>query len=207
MCEHQIEEYEKFEAAREISASYVNRFIDFADVGEESSQGWMQRVRHPWISTRRRSYADILKDQSVFTITSIENQVEDILLRIKNLTAIRYREKLYSRLLDLRNHLVEDEENMNVGSLRSFCHFLRHHPGLKYPSITLSQENNINLSWEINMDKLFNICFLSNNDVRFVIFTPNQDEPSHVDRIYGSTKLDTVIKFADRQGVMEWITE
>ncbi len=92
-----------------------------------------------------------------------------------------------------------------AGSLRDFYDFLHLHDNLKYPSITLSPDNNILASWRSEQNRVFSVHFLSNKDVRFVIFKPIKKYPDRKFRFSGAATIDTLMDEIPKD-MLDWIT-
>lgn len=137
-----------------------------------------------------------------------EDQTQDLIFRIRTSTSIPYRERLANRLLTLFNDAKEEGPaslGIVFGSLHDFYNFLQLHTNLKYPSITLSPDNNILASWRSKQSQVFNVHFLSNKDVRFVIFKPNKKYPDRKFRFSGAATTDTLMDEIPKD-MLDWIT-
>jgi hypothetical protein len=137
-----------------------------------------------------------------------ENQTQDLIFRIRTSTSIPYRERLANRLLTLFNDAKEEDPaslGIAVDSLRNFYNFLHLHDNLKYPSITLSPDDNIYASWRDKQNKVFSVHFWSNKDVRFVIFKPIKKYPDRKFRFSGAATIDTLMDEIPKD-MLDWIT-
>jgi len=54
---------------------------------------------------------------------------------------------------------------------------------------------------------VFSVHFLSNRDVRFVIFKPNNRHPEKQIRISGTATADTLMETVTPNGLVDWIAE
>ncbi len=109
-------------------------------------------------------------------LDSEENKVQELIFRIRTSRSISHWERLANRLLTLYNDAKEEDSaspGIALGSLRNFYNFLQLHTNLKCPTISLTPDNNIYASWREVRNRVFSVHFLSNGDVRFVIFKPN----------------------------------
>jgi hypothetical protein len=143
------------------------------------------------------------------TLDSKDVQVQELIYRFRKLCSIPYCQRLAERLLSLFNDAKEEDPSslgIAAGSLHDFYYFLRLHNNLKYPSIFLTPDENIYASWKSGRNRVFSVKFLSNNEVRFVIFKPNKNYPEHTVRFYGTATADTLMDeiFTDS---LDWITE
>lgn len=137
-----------------------------------------------------------------------ENQIQELIFLIRNSSSISYRETLANRLITLFKDAKEEDfasVGINVGSLRSFYNFLRLHTTLKCPIISLTPDNTIYASWKGEQNQVFSVHFLSNGDVRFVIFKPNDRHPEKQIRISGTATTDTLMETVTPNGLMDWI--
>jgi len=136
-------------------------------------------------------------------LNSKEDQVQELIFRIKTSRLIPLRENLANRLLALYYDAKEEDPEC-VGivseSLRSFNDFLHLYTNIKCPTVSLTPDNNIYASWRLEHNRVFSIHFLPNADVRFVMFKPNEKHPERKIRISGSATIDT-LKLED------WILE
>ena len=141
----------------------------------------------------------------------IENkdvEAKDLIARISSNSQISCREQLANRLTELFSDSKEedlDSIGINVGSFRSFYSFLQSFPKLKCPEIALTSENYIYISWRIEPNQIFSAHFLPNDEIRFVIFKPNDLHPDRPIRIYGTTTRDMLMETVSPHGVDDWI--
>lgn len=143
-------------------------------------------------------------------VDSEDKQVQALIYRFRTFLSIPYHKRLADRLLSLFNNAKEeDPDSLGIvaDSLRDFYNFLQLHTNLKYPSITLSPDNNILASWRSKQSQVFNVHFLSNKDVRFVIFKPNNKYPERKFRFSGVATIDTLIEEVTSSGVKDWVSE
>ena len=143
-------------------------------------------------------------------LDSEEEQVRNLIFRIRTSLAIQYREKLADRLITLFNDAKEEDftsGGIAIGSLRNFYNFFQLHADLKCPTISLTPDNNIYASWRVDQKKVFSVLFLPNGDTRFVIFKPNDLHPERQIRISGTTTTDMLKAGVAPHGVWDWISE
>jgi hypothetical protein len=166
----------------------------------ESQEGHKVLIR-PWPEKKDPfTQANLLDNE--------DDQTQDLIFRIRTSTSIPYRERLANRLLTLFNDAKEEDPaslGIVFGSLHDFYNFLQLHTNLKYPSITLSPDNNILASWRSKQSHVFNVHFLSNKDVRFVIFKPNKKYPDRKFRFSGAATIDTLMDEMPKN-MLDWIT-
>lgn len=140
-----------------------------------------------------------------------DNQVKKIIFLIRKSQSIVNHFSLANRLLTLFIDAKEEDPfspGITVGSLKNFYYFLllSLHKKLKVPTISLTPENNIYASWRDEQSRVFSVHFLSNEDVRFVIFKPNDKHPERKIRLSGTATTDTLIDSAIPSDVWDWIS-
>ncbi|MGB7293746.1 MAG: hypothetical protein WBD99_16370 [Thermodesulfobacteriota bacterium] len=139
-----------------------------------------------------------------------EKKVQELIFRIRTSLSIPYREMLANRLLTLFNDAKEEDPasvGIAVGSLRNFYDFLRTHTNLTCPVLSLTPDNNIYASWRGEHNRMLSVHFLTNGDVRFVMFSPNFHHPEKQIRISGIATTDTLMETVARDGLLDWIGE
>jgi hypothetical protein len=139
-----------------------------------------------------------------------DEQVQELIFRVKTSLFIPYRQRLANRLIALFKDAKEEDPTcpgIAVGSLRNFYNFLQLHTTIKCPTISLTPEYNIYASWRDNQKRIFSVHFLPNGDVRFVIFTPNDKHPERQIRHSVSATTDILKETVSPYGVWDWISE
>jgi hypothetical protein len=140
-----------------------------------------------------------------------EDQVQELIFRIKRSIAISYRKSLANRILTLFNDAKEEDPDclgIAAESLRNFYNFFHLHTNLKYPNISLTPDDNIYTSWRDEQNKVFSVLFLPNGeDARFVIFKPNNRHPKRQIRISGTATTDILIETVEPYNVLDWISQ
>lgn len=130
-----------------------------------------------------------------------EGEMGYILARLQGSREIRHGERIVRRIRALRQ-MVRDDENedsdISSDSLRSFFEFLILHPDLNYPDISLTPDGDIYARWKGRDRSLFSVHFLPQSRVRYVVFTPDRKRPDLMDRVSGTSSVDTVLETADR---------
>jgi hypothetical protein len=160
------------------------------------------------------SITDLPENQDPITQTTLlkreEDQVQELIFRIKRSKSICYRESLANRLLTLFNDAKEEDPDclgIAAKSLRNFNNFLHLNTNLKCPTISLTPDYNIYASWRDEQNRVFSIHFLPNADVRFVIFKPNDRHPKRKIRISGLATIDVLMETVTPYGIADWISE
>ena len=159
------------------------------------------------------STTDLPENQDPITQTTLltreEDQVKELIFRIKRSKSICYRESLANRLLILFNDAKEEDPaclGIAAKSLRNFNNFIYLHANLKCPTISLTPDYNIYASWRDEQNRVFSIHFLPNADVRFVIFKPNDRHPQRKIRISGAATTDILMETVTPYGIGDWIS-
>jgi len=160
------------------------------------------------------SIIDLPENQDPITQTTLlkreEDQVQELIFRIKKSKSICYRESLANRLLTLFNDAKEEDPDclgIAAKSLRNFNNFLHLNTNLKCPTISLTPDYNLYASWRDEQNRVFSIHFLPNADVRFVIFKPNDRHPGLKIRISGAATTDILMETVTPYGIGDWISE
>jgi len=169
-------------------------------VGEETQEvlifGWLEK-KDPF------TQEDLLDNE--------ENQLQDLIFRIRTSLCISYRESLANRLVTLLNDAKEEEGfgeiGINGNSLLNFYNFFQLNNNLKCPSISLTPDYNIYATWRNEKGQLFSVLFLPSGDTRFVIFRPNDLHPERQIRISGTATTDILMETVTPHGVWDWISE
>ena len=160
------------------------------------------------------SLIDLPENQDPITqatlLNSEEDQVQELIFRIKRSRMISYRESLANRLLMLYNDAKEEDPDCNgiaAESLRNFINFIKLHTDIKYPTISLTPDYNIYASWRGEQNRVFSVHFLPNTDVRFVMFKPNDRHPERKIRISGIATIDILMETLTPYCIEDWISE
>ncbi|MFZ3089567.1 MAG: hypothetical protein WA240_02995 [Nitrospirota bacterium] len=220
-------------AVRKASIVYGNEFLIDTFPSDQPYPGAWELIRRPQRDTAaiRPKYSfcntsavnpesykvlesewSVIKDPftQVGLLDSEEEQLQELILRIKTSQSIQYRESLANRLVTLLHDAKEEDPNslgIAVGSLRNCINFLQLHTNLKCPIISLTPEYNIYSTWRVEKNRLFSVHFLPNGDARFVIFKPNNRHPERTIRISGAVTADMLMETVATYGVWDWILE
>jgi len=160
------------------------------------------------------SIIDLPENQDPITqatlLKSEEDQVQEFIFRIKRSRTISYRDSLANRILTLFYDAKEEDPDcigIAVESLRNFYNFIHLYTDIKCPTISLTPDNNIYASWRGENNRVFSIHFLTNADVRFVIFKPNDRHPERKIRISGLATPDILMETMTPYRIKGWISE
>lgn len=212
-------------------ASYGSQWLDYATAETEPYIGtggtWKlvvktyfpaTKIEGRWIRTRTLAATmepgEALlawKNDSSTTEDELvnEDEVQELIFRIRILPSVRCREDLAKRLLTLLKDAKEEDPSgsgISVGSLRSLYHLFDTHPNLKCPALSLTPDNNIYASWR-REGRLFSAHFLPNGNVRFVVLKPNDRHPERELRISGEATVDILLETLASHGIWEWIAD
>jgi len=160
------------------------------------------------------SIIDLPENQDPITqatlLKSEEDQVQELIFRIKRSRTIYHRESLANRLLTLFYDAKEEDPDC-VGivaeSLRNFINFIQLHTNIKCPIISLTPEYNIYASWRGEQNRVFSVHFLPDVDARFVMFKPNDRHPERKIRVSGIATTDVLMETVMSYRIEEWISE
>jgi hypothetical protein len=216
-----------FVASQKAGIAYGNRFLVDDPASEEPYSGaWneekaqyqLKKVSYLLTPTVSQEIPDVLfsgylKIEDPFTQANLvegdEEQLQEIIFKFRTSSSIACRE-VANRLLVLLNDAKEDDPTsigIVLGSLRSFYNFFQLNTNLKFPTISLTPENNIYASWRAKHNRLFSVHFLPSGDVRFVIFKPNDRHPELQIRLSGTVTTDMLKETVVPHGVWDWISE
>lgn len=212
-------------ASRKASIAYGNRFLPEDPIREEPYSGaWnverdQYQQKRPYLLTPAVGQGTIedlisyFKVKDPFTqadlVETEEKQLQEIIFKLRTSPYISCRE-VADRLLTLFNDAKEDDPTsigIVLGSLRNFYNFFQLHTDLKCPSISLTPDNNIYVSWRAKKNRVFSVHFLPSADVRFVIFKPNDRHPEKQIRLSGTATTDILKETVAPHGVWIWISE
>ncbi len=139
-----------------------------------------------------------------------EDQVQELIFRIKRSIAISNRKNLANKILTLFNDAKkEDPDCLGIAaeSLRNFYNFFHLHTDIKCPTISLTPDYNIYASWRGEQNRVFSVHFLPNGDVRFVIFKPNDRHPGRQIRLSGIATTDILMETVAPNAVSYWVSK
>ncbi len=142
-----------------------------------------------------------------------DNKVQNLIFRIRTSHNFPHPERIATRLLVLFDDGKEEDPSsfgISYGSLRNFYDFLillKSHTEVKYPTIALTPDHTIYVSWRFEGPRIFSTHFLPNADVRFVVFRPNERHSEKQIRNSGTQTADTLMETVATHGVWSWISE
>lgn len=143
---------------------------------------------------------------TVFTQSELVDKTDYVLYFINRITKSCVNPNcgsLKSRLIELNNEVKEDEpgsDGIVTSSLYSFFRFMDSDIRIERPSIGISPDNNIFASWRVKKYQVFNVHFLSDMTVRYVILESEHQEPQS-----GTAYIDSLIEIVNSTVVKDWI--
>ena len=218
------------ETVQEAIIAYGNKsFVDNSSIGEPDDEVWNRRTRlsqKPRKVSKDTYFLTAVSQEGLkacirpwpekedpFTqvdlLDSEEDQVKELIFRIRTSKSIPYRQSLANRLFTLFYDAKEEDPaslGISAGSLRNFYKFLLLHTNLKCPTISLTPDYNIYASWRGEQKRIFSVHFLPNGDARFVIFIPNVRHPERQIRISGAVTTDILMETVAPYHVCDWIS-
>jgi len=137
---------------------------------------------------------------------SSEEKIRRLIDYIRNKSDIQFAPELAARLEFLHQAVMEDPDEALISpeSLSNFIGFLQEAPNLRYPDIVLTPSNEIRAQWRTAPNRHFAVVFLPTGETRYVIFTPNLRDPDKIDRLSGTTSMDTLMETAEPHRVLDW---
>lgn len=137
---------------------------------------------------------------------SSEEKIRRLIDYISDKSDIQFAPELAARLEFLHQAVMEDPDEAPISpeSLSNFIGFLQEAPNLRYPDIVLTPSNEIRAQWRTAPNRHFAVVFLPTGETRYVIFTPNLRDPDKIDRLSGTTSMDTLMETAEPHRVLDW---
>ncbi len=89
-------------------------------------------------------------------------------------------------------------------SLRRMMLFLQSQPSLGYPILTVTPSAAFRVQWTADPKRHFAAEFLTNGEVRFVVFSPDPRHPERVQRISGMASWDNLMRVIEPYNVRRW---
>ena len=139
-----------------------------------------------------------------------DKKVQKLISYIRLADDVPKNERLANRLSNLFDAAKEEDPELpgiSFDSIYCFYYFLQKHPYLKYPIITLTPDNDIYASWKGGLNQVFSLHFESNENVHFVIFKPNTNNPDRKIITYGTDAVDTLMEIIELNSIWDWISD
>ncbi|NQU32233.1 MAG: hypothetical protein HQ521_03275 [Bacteroidetes bacterium] len=127
------------------------------------------------------------------SVTNEDLTIENFIFLIRTIPEMRVKEDIVKRLFYLNNVAKDDGDcsGISLNSLIVFYKLISAYPNIKKPSITLTPDYYIFISWKENNDKIVNLHLKSFESIDFLIFS-NDDMYNNVNRISGSVSINTI---------------
>jgi hypothetical protein len=140
---------------------------------------------------------------------SNEEKIRRLIDYIRDKSNIQFAPELAARLEFLHEAVMEDPDETPISpeSLSNFIGFLQEAPNLRSPDIVLTPSNEIRAQWRTAPNRHFAAAFLPTGETRYVIFTPNLRDPDKIDRLSGTTPMDTLMETAEPHRVLDWASQ
>jgi hypothetical protein len=149
--------------------------------------------------------------QGLVDLVNAWGNAESLISQIRLSPQICHAERIAVRLNDLRcMALEEDGESADISaeSVQTFFSFLKMHPGLRYPDITLTPDGNVYSRWKGDNGALLGIEFLPESKVAYVVFAPAPSHAGELSRHSGIDFTDTFfVRINTAFSVADWILE
>lgn len=119
----------------------------------------------------------------------MSQDVLELIASVKNMKEIPYSEALYENLTSLYSDSKEEEpegSGINIDSLKSFIEFIKFNCDFTCPAISLTPNNDIYVAWQKDFHQVFSLHFLSNGNVKFVLFVKVNLNDKDLFRISGN---------------------
>lgn len=136
-------------------------------------------------------------------VSTEDNQAQELIRQIRYLSPETLADKL------IRLFYLAKEENsaipgISMSSLSNFYNFLKSYKIKNLPSLSLSDDHNVYASWR-KPGYVFSVHFLSDDNIRFVLFMPNVREPGRKIRISGAATGDTLTDVIAEESLRDWV--
>ena len=160
------------------------------------------------IENKNRRFSAYWSDEA-FTqsdlVSTNDDRVQELIHQIRKSPFISIAENLANQLITLFNFAKEEAPaslGISVDSLANFYNFLEQYATIMSPSLSLTPDHNIYASWR-SEKRTFSAHFLTNGDIRFVLFKPNSRHPNRKIRINGTVTADTLTEIVDTKSLKD----
>jgi len=136
--------------------------------------------------------------------------VPELITQIQTSPDLSFANKLAARLDSLYEASKEEfpeQKPLSPFSMQDFIVFLNSLGNVKYPDVVLTYEGNIRAEWKAARNKHFAVEFNGNNDVRFVVFSPDPTEPHKTNRVSGMVTIGSIYEQVAPYGVFAWVQD
>jgi len=137
-----------------------------------------------------------------------DESFEELLIKLLSHASVIHRLEIANRLREIYEALTDDPEDpqtMSMESLGNFVNFIIFKNKLKRPLIAITPDMNILAEWrDQERKRTFNVHFLANGEVQFVILKPNDKHPDKTTRVTGITTPDQLMHEVEPYNVVAW---
>ena len=135
-----------------------------------------------------------------------DESFEELLIKLLSHASVIHRLEIANRLREIYEALTyypEDPQTMSMESLGNFVNFIIFKNKLKRPLIAITPDMNILAEWrDQERKRTFNVHFLANGEVQFVILKPNDKHPDKTTRVTGITTPDQLMHEVEPYNVL-----
>jgi hypothetical protein len=132
------------------------------------------------------------------------------LVRLIRESSISHVQRIAERVEHLLAISIQEQPEscaMSSNSIKGFMKFLELHKNIRYPNLTLTPNGEIYAQWKRGRS-LLGIQFLSDLDVKFVVFTPNPQHPEKTNRVSGSDTVDRIFENLEKiYAISNWVSQ
>lgn len=139
-----------------------------------------------------------------------EGRIRQHIRSLRSARRLAYWDRLARRLEVLLEAMKEEEERWNDDSpesLRLMLLFLESVPTFQYPVVTVTPSTTFRAQWTVDSSRHFAADFLPDGQVRYVVFSPNLQQPDSVQRSSGITRRESLIEFVMPHQVQRWAAD
>ena len=139
-----------------------------------------------------------------------EAQIRRQIRALRRGSRLLYRERLARRLEFLLDALDEQEEPLaedSPESLRQMLLFLEALPDFRCPTVTVTPFATFRAQWQGHPSEHFAVDFVSDGQVRFVVFAPDLSHPGRLDRVSGIVSPANAMKAIETYQVPRWAAD
>ncbi len=173
-----------------------NNDLEISSLSNSSSKRWKRLCRATGVKVWDNDIPEVVdNDESPFDIMfnkEWDNRYK-LIGKIKELD-IPYSEKLYKRILFLNEAVEEEYPNeklITVNSIEGFLKFLDIYKELRYPEITITPNGNIRIQWQDTSRQHMGIEFISESEIKYVIFVPDPKIHAKTARMAGKVSINS----------------
>lgn len=193
---------------------YVRKVGDWPSVqkiGQMKQQNWFGPLSIVGKSDWYYEPAQTFPYKDLMAWVDSWDDVENLISRIRLSQNMLHAERTSNRLRNLRDTIREEDgndEDISAESIHSFFLFLKMHPNIRYPDITLTPDGNVYSCWKGDNGSLFSVEFLPDSRVGYVVFAPSLRHGNELSRNSGIDFVDTLFDRVNAAfGISAWVLE